>query len=60
MNQANSDTPARERTTHGMPLIPGDIWNLDEKPLTRDVLEARFDNPQFHGACEDRPGQSDP
>jgi hypothetical protein len=39
----------QERTTHGMPLIPGDIGNLDKDPLAGDVFEAWFDNPQLHG-----------
>lgn len=41
-----------------MPLISGDIGNLDEEPLARDILETRFDNPQFHGACGNRLSQS--
>ena len=38
-----------------MPLIPGHIGNLDEEPLAGDVLEAWFDNPQLHSACENGP-----
>ena len=44
--------------THGMPLILGNVGNLDEEPLARNILEAWFDDPQLHSACEDRFGQS--
>ena len=32
-----------------MPLILGDIRNLNEEPLARDIFKAWFDDPQFHG-----------
>ena len=40
-----------------MPLKPGDIGNLDEEPLTGDVLEAWFNYSQLHGTCENGFGQ---
>ena len=33
-----------------VPLPAGHVGHLDEQPLTRDILETRLDDTQFHGA----------